>query len=144
MGVSISEVVYTLAMPRREDHEVHKKTCGGIGKRKQFNTLKTKVPLSENNVIQITTIPLQTFGKLLANITHYSLKHLRMNSCDFLLNSTFQLLNCVGCWSFEGLRFQIPPENGVDFFQWPLSLPQYSRVYVLFLHYHLSSLVWNQ
>jgi len=35
-------------------------------------------------------------------------------------------------------------QNGVDFFQWPLSLPQYSRVYVLFLHYHLSSLVSNQ
>ena len=35
-------------------------------------------------------------------------------------------------------------QNGVDFFQWPLSLPQYSRVYVLFLHYQLSSLVPNQ
>jgi len=35
-------------------------------------------------------------------------------------------------------------QNGVDLFQWPLSLPQYSRVYVLFLHYHLSSLVSNQ
>ena len=32
-------------------------------------------------------------------------------------------------------------QNGVDFFQWPLSLLQYSRVYILFLHYHLSSLV---
>jgi len=35
-------------------------------------------------------------------------------------------------------------QNGVDFFQWPLSLLQYSRVYVLFLHYHLSSLVSSQ
>jgi len=35
-------------------------------------------------------------------------------------------------------------QNGVDFFQWPLSLQQYSRVYVLFLHYYLSSLVYNQ
>ena len=34
-------------------------------------------------------------------------------------------------------------QNGVDFFQWPLSLPQYSRVYALFLHYHLSSLLSN-
>jgi hypothetical protein len=32
-------------------------------------------------------------------------------------------------------------QNGVDFFQWRLSLPQYYRVYVLFLHNHLSSLV---
>ena len=32
-------------------------------------------------------------------------------------------------------------QNGVDFFQWPLSLPQYSRMYVLFLHYHVSYLV---
>jgi len=32
-------------------------------------------------------------------------------------------------------------QNDVDFFQWPLSLPQYSRVYILVLHYNLSSLV---
>jgi len=31
MGVPTSEVGYTSAMSRREDHEVHKKTCGGIG-----------------------------------------------------------------------------------------------------------------
>ena len=30
MGVPTSEVGYTSAMPRREDHEVHKRTCGGI------------------------------------------------------------------------------------------------------------------
>ena len=30
MGVPTSEVGYTPAMPRREDHEVHKRTCGGI------------------------------------------------------------------------------------------------------------------
>ena len=34
MGVPTSEVGYTPAMPRREDHEVHKRTCGGIGKKK--------------------------------------------------------------------------------------------------------------
>jgi hypothetical protein len=33
MGVPTSEVGYTSAMPRREDHEVHKRTCGGIGKK---------------------------------------------------------------------------------------------------------------
>jgi len=31
MGVPTLEVGYTPAMPRREDHEVHKRTCGGIG-----------------------------------------------------------------------------------------------------------------
>ena len=30
MGVPTPEVGYTPAMPRREDHEVHKKICGGI------------------------------------------------------------------------------------------------------------------
>jgi len=36
MGVPNSEVGYTSAMPRREDHEVHKRTCGGIGKEQQL------------------------------------------------------------------------------------------------------------
>jgi hypothetical protein len=31
MGVPTSEVGYTPAMPRREEHEAHKRTCGGIG-----------------------------------------------------------------------------------------------------------------
>ena len=35
MGVPISEVGYTPAMPRREDHEVHKRTCGGTGEKKK-------------------------------------------------------------------------------------------------------------
>jgi len=35
MGVPTSEVGYTPAMPRREDNEVHKGTCGGIGKNKK-------------------------------------------------------------------------------------------------------------
>ena len=33
MGVPISDVGYTPAMPRMEDHEVHKRTCGGTGKK---------------------------------------------------------------------------------------------------------------
>ena len=33
MGVPTSEAGYTSAMPRREDHEVHKRTCGGNGKK---------------------------------------------------------------------------------------------------------------
>ena len=31
MGVPASEVGYTPVMPRREDHEVNKRTCGGTG-----------------------------------------------------------------------------------------------------------------
>jgi len=34
MGVPTSEVCYTCAMPRREDNEVNKRTCGGIGGKK--------------------------------------------------------------------------------------------------------------
>ena len=78
-----------------------------------FNALKTKVLLPENNIIQMTTIPLYALGKSLANVTHYSLKHVHRNCLDFLPNSMFQLLNCVGCWSFEDLRFQIPPEKEI-------------------------------
>jgi len=35
MGVPTSEVGYTSAMPRREDHEVHKDMWGHWGKNKQ-------------------------------------------------------------------------------------------------------------
>ena len=38
MGVPTSEVGYTPAMPRWEDHEVHKRTCGGTGKKKTLCT----------------------------------------------------------------------------------------------------------
>jgi len=39
MGVPTSEVGYTSAMPRREAHEVHKRTCGGIGgEKKTYST----------------------------------------------------------------------------------------------------------
>ena len=34
MGVPNSEVGYNSAMPRRDEHEVHKRTCGGIGGKK--------------------------------------------------------------------------------------------------------------
>jgi len=33
MGVPTPDVGYTPAMPRRENHEVHKRTCGGTGKK---------------------------------------------------------------------------------------------------------------
>ena len=61
----------------------------------------------------MTTILLSALGKSLANVTHYSLKHLHSNLFDFLLNSMFQLLNCVWCWSFEDFGFQIPPEKEI-------------------------------
>ena len=35
MGVPTSEVGYTSAMPRGEDCEVHKRTCGGNGPKKK-------------------------------------------------------------------------------------------------------------
>ena len=36
MGVPTSEVGYTPAMPRREDHEVHKGHVVALGGKKQF------------------------------------------------------------------------------------------------------------
>ena len=40
MGVPTSAVGYTAAMPRREDHEVHR-TCGGIGAKKNITDTTT-------------------------------------------------------------------------------------------------------
>ena len=96
----------------------------------------------------MTTILLWALGKSLANVTNYSLKHLDRISCDFLLNSMSQLLNFDLCvkpverWLQTARVTQSgDAQNGVDFFQWPLSPPQYSRVYVPFSRYHFSSLV---
>ena len=36
MGVPTSEVGYTPTMPRREGHEVHKRTCGGIWEGEEY------------------------------------------------------------------------------------------------------------
>jgi hypothetical protein len=41
MAVPTSKVGYTLAMPRREDHEVHKRTCGGIGGKEKKENLQS-------------------------------------------------------------------------------------------------------
>jgi len=60
----------------------------------------------------------------LVNVTFYSLKHLHRSLFDFLLNSVFQLLNSVGCWSFEDLRFQIPPEKEITC--WTIGWPGWS------------------
>ena len=59
MGVPTSEVGYTPAMPRREDHEVHKRICGGIGeKKKTFNKMyilsERKYFLYEGNHLQLS------------------------------------------------------------------------------------------
>ena len=53
MGVPTSEVGYTSAMPRREDHEVQKRTCGGIGGKKR--NIKLKHVTSYNQATKYTT-----------------------------------------------------------------------------------------
>ena len=53
MGIPTSEVGYTPAMPRREDHEVHKRTCGGIGK-KNLLRMRNVSDESKGKVIPIT------------------------------------------------------------------------------------------
>ena len=58
MGVPTSEVGYTPAMSRREDHEVHKRTCGGIGKKKVLITNTLNVFLSP---VKGKEIPLQAW-----------------------------------------------------------------------------------
>ena len=52
---------------------------------------------------------------------------------DFLLNSMFQLLNCLGCWSFEALRFQVLSEKEITRWKirwpgWPCDVPSFSTV----------------
>jgi len=42
MGIPNSEVGYTSAMPRREDHEVHKDMWGHWGKNKEKKNLLQK------------------------------------------------------------------------------------------------------
>jgi hypothetical protein len=54
MGVPISEVGYTPAMSRREEHEVHKRTCGGIGGKK--NCKHEERAKSEQKMIQYKAI----------------------------------------------------------------------------------------
>ena len=50
MGVPTSEIGYTPAMPRREDREVHKRTCGGIEKKIYIHNLGYVEVLSENSI----------------------------------------------------------------------------------------------
>ena len=93
MGVSTSEVGYTPAMPRREDHEVHKGHVVALDQKKNLNS----------------------------------------DLCVKSIQRRLQTARVTQSGDAQG---------GVDFFQCPLSLPQYSRVYVLLLHYyHISSLV---
>ena len=48
MGVPSSEAGYTSAMSRREDHEVHKRACGGIGGKKRSRENQTYMSGSIN------------------------------------------------------------------------------------------------
>jgi hypothetical protein len=94
----------------------------------QINTLKTKFLLSANNIIPMATILHQELGKPPANVIHYSMKHLHRNSFDFLLNSIFQLLNCVGCWRIVDLRFETHLEKWftcgkIGWTGWPCDVP---------------------
>jgi hypothetical protein len=55
MGVPTSEVGYTLAMPRREDHEVHKMTSGGTGKKNSHIYEKFIYPATLKMEVQVPT-----------------------------------------------------------------------------------------
>ena len=48
MGVPTSEVGYTPAMPRREDHEVHKGHVVALEEKKNFIGLRKKSKETEN------------------------------------------------------------------------------------------------
>jgi len=50
MGVPSSEVVYTPAMPRREDHEVHKGHVVALGQKKVLLTLHLSIILVINQL----------------------------------------------------------------------------------------------
>jgi hypothetical protein len=49
MGDPTSEVGYTFATPRRADHEVHKKTCGGIGEKTKYERITHRVALCKQD-----------------------------------------------------------------------------------------------
>jgi len=42
MGVPTSEVGYTPAMPRREDHEVHKRHVVALDQKKKYGLVQSK------------------------------------------------------------------------------------------------------
>ena len=93
----------------------------------QFNPFNNLTHWKQKSYFQkITSFRWPPFRSgTLANFTHYSLKHLHKNSFNFLPNSIFHLLNCVGCWSFEDLRFQIPPKKEITCWKtgWSSQLP---------------------
>ena len=47
MGIPTSEVGYTPAMPRREDHEVHKGHVVVLDQKKKFDLLKMSIIVLE-------------------------------------------------------------------------------------------------
>jgi hypothetical protein len=63
MSVPTSEVGYTPAIPRREDHEIHKRTCGDIGKKNidtQINGLMDNQYQKLNKKVDTLTKQTQT------------------------------------------------------------------------------------
>jgi len=53
MGVPSSEVGYTSAMPRREDHEVRKGHVGALDKKKIYDLFKVCVPRSKHSPFRL-------------------------------------------------------------------------------------------
>jgi hypothetical protein len=83
MGVPTSEVGYTSAMPRREVHEVHKRTCGGMGEKKRV-------------MFKVSPAGLQTFidtsNCVLEDRVQYSTVHIP----NVFSDGRLQIINCVG------------------------------------------------
>ena len=68
MGVPTSEVGYTSAIPRTEDHEVHKRTCGGIGPKKKKDSFLYLVLLFQVGVSKISSVLLLNVDPLFSSV----------------------------------------------------------------------------
>ena len=56
MGVPNSEVGYTPAMPRREDHEVHNGHVVALDKKKKVSSTKLQfIPINRNQATKLCT-----------------------------------------------------------------------------------------
>ena len=88
MGVPISEVGYTSAMPRREDHEVHKRTCGGTGKKK--NKKKKQV------MFKVSPAGLQTFTDTPNGVLEDRVQYNTVHIPNVFSDGRLQIINCVG------------------------------------------------
>jgi hypothetical protein len=67
-------------MLRREDHEVHKRTCGGIGKKKNFlerasRSALTKYTINSMVYVSTTNIYLEYIGYMFRPVNRSSSGH---------------------------------------------------------------------